>query len=512
MSFVVRTDELGAFAMTETAEAPVTEPTSTSPAIENKLSQAVEISDVGPCKKHIKVTVERNAIDKLLDKKYSELVVGSERNLAADIPGFRRGKAPRNLVIRTFKKEVANQVKAEILMTSLEQLATEQQIAPLAPPDLNPNEIVIPDSGPLVYEFDVEVRPEFDLPTYKGLKIKRPVKEFTDVDIDKELNRLLEPRGTAIEKPSVDGKPPVVSEGDSLDVELTTKLGDQQLGHLDKINVRVDTRLVFQDSVIEKFASGIAGAQVGENRTLEMKLSESVANPALRGQTAQATFKVLAINTIKLPEITDKLLDEYSAGSLEQLRELILGALKRRLEYTQRQSARTQVLEQIEAASRWDLPQDLLQRQATRTLRRRVLEMRNAGMSDQEILARRQLLEQDSIRSTAAALKEHFVLQKVAELEKIEIEDDDIDKEIDTLAEREGESPRKLRARLEKEDMIDTLATEMLERRALDLVLAAAEYEDVPLDATSSAEQSVGGVAEKAAPAPAPDAPAPAAQ
>ena len=106
------------------------------------------------------------------------------------------------------------------------------------------------------------------------------------------------------------------------------------------------------------------------------------------------------------------------------------------------------------------------------------MEMRSAGMADDEIAGRRRLLEQDAARSTAAALKEHFVLQKIAELEKLEIEDADIDAEIEAIADRTNDTARKVKAKLEREDLIEALATELLERRALDLVLQSATYDD----------------------------------
>src|SRR5207249_4546743 len=105
----------------------------------------------------------------------------------------------------------------------------------------------------------------------------------------------------------------------------------------------------------------------------------------------------------------------------EQLREKLRVLLDRRLDYLQRQSARQQVLERITASTSWDLPRELLQRQARRAFDRKVMEMRSAGMSDDEIRGRVRLLEQDVLRSTAASLKEHFVLQKIAEVEKIDI-------------------------------------------------------------------------------------------
>ena len=104
--------------------------------------------------------------------------------------------------------------------------------------------------------------------------------------------------------------------------------------------------------------------------------------------------------------------------------------------------------------------------------------MKNAGMSEEQINGRKRLLEQDVLKNTANALKEHFVLQKIAELEDIEIEDEDIDKEIERIADRAGESFRKVKARMEKEDMIETIAADVLEQKALDLILSDAVYED----------------------------------
>ena len=114
-----------------------------------KLSQQVILTDVGPCRKHIKVSVDRANIDKRVADKYAELMGESW------IPGFRPGKAPRQIVVRKFQKEVLDQIKCQILLESLEQLAEEHDIAPISPPNLNPTKIVIPEAGPFTYEFEV---------------------------------------------------------------------------------------------------------------------------------------------------------------------------------------------------------------------------------------------------------------------------------------------------------------------------------------------------------------------
>jgi trigger factor len=118
------------------------------------------------------------------------------------------------------------------------------------------------------------------------------------------------------------------------------------------------------------------------------------------------------------------------------------------------------------------------------------MEMREAGMSDDEIRGRQRLLEQDVLSSTAMALKEHFVLQKIAEVEKLEVNEDEINEEVERVAEQENESPRRVRARLEKEDLLETLAAQIVERKALNLILENAAYEDVNLQEKKTAPVS----------------------
>jgi trigger factor len=449
----------------------------TAVAEQEKVPQQVEISDAGPCKKHVKVTVDRSIIDARMDAKFSELV----RNSPAQVPGFRPGKTPRKIIERKFFKEVAADVKTEILMASLEQLADEQTLSPLSPPELDPNAVLIPESGPMVYEFNIEVRPEFDLPNYKGLKIRKPVHQFSDADVEKELRRILEPYGQIVPK---DGS---IAEEDLItaDVVITDAEG-KELNKLSEINVKVEKRLAMADGVGENFAKTLSGAMTGDTRTVDIVLSQEVQNEALRGATVKAAFTIKEVKTVRMPELTKELLSGFGASNADQLNELIRVRLERYMEYLQRQEARKQVLELLAKDAKWELPRDLLLRQARKTLQRRVMEMRNAGMTEEQIVGRQRVLEQDAVRSTASALHEHFVLQKVAEVEKLEIEDDDIDAEIDRIADQTGESPRRVKARMEKDDLIEALATELLERKALDLILAESEYEEYELNPTEA--------------------------
>src|SRR5262249_46619293 len=192
-----------------------------------------------------------------------------------------------------------DQVKAEVLLQSLEQLAEDHDVAPLSAPQLDPTKIEIPEKGPFVYEFEVEVRPQFDLPNYKGLKLKRPVQTFGDADVEVEMRRLLEPYGQMMPKPAAQGKKePELDNGDYLFADITTKDGDKLLSSVKEVKIRVEPRLAFKDGVAEKFGEQVHGAKPGDTRTVDIKLSDAVADESLRNKTVKAAVEVKDIKIV----------------------------------------------------------------------------------------------------------------------------------------------------------------------------------------------------------------------
>lgn len=241
--------------------------------------------------------------------------------------------------------------------------------------------------------------------------------------------------------------------------------GEREIGKLEEVTFRVNKQLAFKDGIADTFAEQVRGAKIGDVREVDITMSSAAADPDLRSKAVKGKLTVKDVKTVQLPELTHEFLHNFGVHSPEQLRELLGVVLQRRLEYQQRQSARRQVIEHINAASTWELPIDLLRRQAHKAMVRKLMEMKADGISDEEIQGRRRLLEQDILQSTALALKEHFVLQKIAEVEKIDVSDDDLNDEIERIAQQDGESPRRVRARLEREDLLDALAAEMIGAR-----------------------------------------------
>jgi len=287
--------------------------------------------------------------------------------------------------------------------------------------------------------------------------------------------------------------------GDIIIADLTIRDGNNIIGNLKEASLDVERQLAFKDGLVRNFSEKVKGVKAGDTRTVDVELSSGAASE-MGGKTVTATLEVKDIKTLRLPDLTPEYLGQFGLMTPEQLDESLKAMLERQLEHNQRRLARIQVLEQISAASSWELPRELLQRQARRALNRRIMEMKQDGFNDQEIARQQRLLEQDILKTTEMTLKEHFVLQKIAEVEKIEVDEDDLNDEIERLADQTDESPRRLRARLEKEDMLESLMAEMVERRALDLILDSAEYDDYPLDPQEATAEQMATVEAQAVP------------
>ena len=463
----------------EDLETPTPPEDASSVAVEAKprLDLDVQISDVGPCKKHLKVTIPRTDVE----KQFQESVGAMAKE--AIVPGFRPGHAPRQLVEKRFRKQVSGQVKSTLLMACLEQLDEEHKLNPISQPELDVEAIELPDDGPMTFEMDVEVRPDFPLPAYKALTIQSPVKTITEADIDGQVKAFQERYAQLV--PKFEGGAEV---GDFVTADLSFHFGDKSYNEAKEVQFRLQTELRFQDGSVPGLDKALVGVKPGESRQADAKIGSSSPDPNLRGQTIQVTFKVLDLKTLRLPELDPAFFTTTGFDDLADLRDALNGVLERRHEYQRRQAVRGEILGKLVAQTPFDLPADLVSRQEKTTLRRLALDLRQGGLSDADIRAREAELRANAHESTLKSLKEFFVLAKIAEAEDIKVEDEDMEVEIDAIADRTDESPRRVRARVEKEGLADAMASQILERKTIDRILQYVKLEEIPLIEDKSVE------------------------
>ena len=432
------------------------------------LDLKVEVTSPSACERHVVVTVSRPDIDRYFDEAFSEMMP------KANVPGFRPGRAPRKLVESHFRKDVAGQIKGSLLLDSMTQVTEDQDFSAISEPDFDFDAVEVPDEGPLTFEFDIEVRPEFEMPKWKGLKLEKPTREFGAADVDEHLATVLE-RQAVIEP--YDGE---AADGDYLICDLTFSFKGEEISRAEELSVRLRPTVSFPDGELKDFDKLMKGAQEGTKKRAKVRLSTEAYEEDLRGEEVDVEIDVLEVKRTKLPELNEGMLNKLGSFNNEgELRDAVKTELERQLTYFQHQRTREQITDLLTESASWELPPELLKRQANRELERALMELRSSGFSDEDIRAHENWLRQNSQETTAKALKEHFILERIAEDEDLEATDEDYDHEILRMAIQGGESPRAVRARIEKRGMMDALRNQIVERMAIDRITAAATFKEV---------------------------------
>jgi trigger factor len=431
----------------------------------------VVIDKVSTCERRVKVTIPREDIVRYQDDALGDLMP------SALLPGFRPGRAPRRLVGSRFKSELSDQIRSKLLTDALTQVSEQEKLTPISEPELDAAAVLLPDDGPMTFEFSIEVRPEFDLPEWKGLSISRPARDISDADVDEAVASLLRERGRFIPH---DGTPAV---GDLIVADVRCSAGDRLLAEAGEVEIVVRPRLSFADAELAGFDALVKKARPGTTLSATVRVSDEAAVEDLRGQDVTVEFTVLDVKKHELPPLTPALLEELGGfESEEALRTMVRSQLEKQLEWHRRRQVRQQVASALTASAGWDLPPALLRRQAQRELERSILELRRSGFDDDAIRRFVNELRQTVMASTSRALKEHFILERIAEEAEITDSAADYDEEIRAIAAQAGESPRRVRAGLERRGLMDVLRNQIIERKTIDLVTSHATFKDTPFE------------------------------
>lgn len=457
--------------------------TDTAPPEKAALQLNVTVEKPHSCLREVVVSIPRGEVDRYLKEAFDELVTD------AQVPGFRAGRAPRKLVEKQFKDRIHDRVKGSLLMDSLSQVTEEAEFSAIGEPDFDYESIELPDEGDFKYQFKIEVRPEFQTPNWRGLSLTKPVETIQDADVDVALKRVLGRYATleASDQPA--------EIGDKLLITAVFKDGDRKLSEMDEEQVELVTRLSLSDAVCENFGELMSGAKEGDKVTGKVKLSGGHDDEELRDKEIDATFTVVEVLKPELPKMTQAFLDELGEFESEQeLRDFVRASLERQVNFRTEQALRTEIIGQLLASAEFDLPPSLVRRQTRRELDRKVLEFRRSGFDEDQIRRFVNANRQNLQATTESSLREHFILEQIADNESIDALPEEYETEIQLIAEQSDSSPRRVRARFEKTGQMDGLRNQIVERKVIESITAAANLTEqaVPKEEeTANAEFAV---------------------
>jgi trigger factor len=425
----------------------------------------VDIEDAGTLRKKVAVTVPRERIDAKFNEMFGEL------GQSAQVPGFRVGHAPRRLIEKRFGREVAEDVRNGVVGEALGQVLEGQELNVLGEPDLDVDAIELPDSGPLSFSFEVEVAPDFDLPEYKGIPLKRPSAEVTDELVDQSLEQFLASRGTfrPVKGPA--------EEGDMVDVDF--KVVGENIEHVESdTELRVRPAQV-QGIPLEDLGQALAGTKPGDTRTLKATVPAGHPNENWRDKDVEITIDVKDVKRLESPELDDELARDMGFASAAELREAVRDNLEDRLAEEAQRSMREQACKHLLDAVEFDLPPEASDRHANRLLTRRYVSMMMQGVPREQLDGQISQLQEQAKEEAATDLKLSFILGNIADAEGIQVDEGEVNARVAAMARQQNRRPERLRQELSAEGRMETLVNSLLEEKALDHIVQSAEVTEV---------------------------------
>tara|TARA_R110002049_G_scaffold309268_1_gene519604 strand:+ start:138710 stop:140200 length:1491 start_codon:yes stop_codon:yes gene_type:complete len=439
----------------------------------------VKVESPQPCLREVVVTIPNAEVQRYMKNAYDEILPD------AQVPGFRAGRAPRRLVEKQFKDQVVDRVKGSLLMDSLSQVTESQDFSAISEPDFDYNSIVLPDEGDFKFQFSVEVRPEFDTPNWKGLEFSRPVEQISDDEVTDSLNRVLSRYAT------LEATDEAAEMGDRLLITAKFTDGDKTLTTMDEERVTLEETLSFSDARCDDFGKLMKGVTEGETRQGKVKISDTASDEAYAGKEVDAEFSVVEVYKFENPQLTPEFLEELGDFESEsELNDFIRDSLQRQADYREQQVVREKVVELLAGSANFELPETLVRRQTNRELERKVLELRRNGFDEDNIRRFVNSSRQNAQSSTESALREHFILEQIAEELEIDASPEDYDAEIELIAQQSDMPTRRVRARLEKQGQMDALRNQIVERKVIEAIIAEAKITDEKVKPKKEDEKS----------------------
>ncbi len=433
---------------------------------QNSIVNIVAIEDCGTLKKKIKVEIPEEQITSKLDENYGEMAK------SAPVPGFRIGHAPRKLIEKRFGKDIREQVRIDLLSKSIGEAIEKSELKTLGEPDIKVDEIELPDSGAMNFEFEVEVQPAFDLPGVEGIALTEHEVNITDKDVEQELDKLAWQRANL--KEMEEGAS--TEKNDHIEVDYSLEVGDE--APVKKHDTPIDLRPVpIEGIMFENLGDELAGLKIGDSKEVETEVSDSHTNEAWRGKKAKLKVTIKKIFRWIKPEMTDELVKLMGYDSLKECKD----ALKTELESQKGQQARKDLREQVKTYlldnTKIDLPEGISERHVAQSVSRRIMELQRMGIPPAFISEKLDEIKSSTKDVAIKDLKLSFILNEIADKYEIEVSDEEANGIIASIASQSGRRPERFREDMMRDGRYQNLLASMREERTVEKLLDMAKIE-----------------------------------
>jgi len=437
-----------------------------STTVKNK----VTIENAGPCKKKVAIEIPEETIINITDKQYKSL-----RDEAL-VPGFRKGRAPRRLLEKRFGKETLEQIKLKLISDASDSAVKDNELDILGEPDIDFEKVEMPTEGPLKFDFEVEVQPEFELPKLEGIPLNKQKVEIADEQVNKEIERLQ--KWTGLWTPRKDDEAVQLEDQIIADVQLKAEDVEEE-EKLNNIEIYVKQTGFVAAVPVKKLDELLTGAKAGDTRQTSVDVPKTYFKENYRGKKVDIQITINDIKWLKAAALDEDFFTKLGVKDENELREKTHKALQRRMENQLRTETTEQIYEYLLENTNLDLPLDIVARQANTVLQRQYINLMQQGLSRDQIDQQMEQLRASSEERAKEQLKTFFIMHKIAEKFEIEVSDEELNGHIAQLAIQQGQRPERMREQMVRDGSLTQFRSEVRQSKCIAKLLESAKITEV---------------------------------
>jgi trigger factor len=431
----------------------------------------VTVEDLGPCKKLLRIEVEPEKVEAT----FLEISGGFQRE--ARLPGFRPGKAPKEMVIKKYEKEISDEVKQKLLSEGFRKAVKDNEFTVVGRPDVE--EVQFERGKTLQFAITAEISPKFELPEYKGLPALRDNARVSEEDMERALQLLADQRTEykTVARELKTGDVAVINYTGACDGKPLTDTAPTARGLTEKKNFWVT---VDATSFIPGFGNQLAGMKAGDKRTITVDFPADFATPQLAGKTGVYEVELVEAKEKVAPAIDDAFAKAFGAENVDKLREGVRADLQNELNTKQSRAIRNQVAQSLLDKIQVALPESLVEQETQALVYRIVHDNTQRGTPKEAIDAQADQIYATAKTAAQQRVKANLVFQRVAEKEGVRVEQMDLLRRLQELATQYKVTADKLYKDMQKNGRIEELAQQILSEKVVDLLVQFARIEDAP--------------------------------
>lgn len=412
------------------------------------------------CKRELLIEIPAHTVREESDK------VAAKYSRSVRVPGFRPGHAPARVVLQRYREEIKSEVVQTLLPKFFNDAVKDRRLATVGLPEFE--DLKFEEGQPLTCKATFEVLPEFELKDYKGLEVEEEPVVVTEAEVGKALEGLRESAATyevVSDRAAEDGDDVTVSyQGRAVkDPKAEPIEGRETIIHLEAQGGAFDENL--------------RGAKAGDTREFEVSYPEHSPSKRLAGKTISYRVEVHGIKRKVLPAVDDELARTVSDFStLEELRTKVRQDVERLQGRKAENAVKERLVEELLKRHEFPVPPSMVKDQLEHRMESAMAQLVAQGIDPRSAQLDWGKLREGMQAGAEKAVRSAIILEKIAEAEKIEVSEEELDQSIREIAEQRREAPAALKTRLTRDGGLAKLQSSRRSQKVLDFVYHNAQF------------------------------------